>query len=598
MLYPRGTRRRYTDVMFALHSAVDPRIAGTTAMPEPVAITPSLTPPRPGAWELERTHMTRPPSGFVKDIFPVAMPRGFATGLREYGALLEKFDVAIIGGFVYMCTRGVGAPESAQGPPPRLVFEVMRRIHPEIRWRIKRAQTVFTTRLWRQDIALWDNEVKPSLLREGHGLKAEDVAGMTDAQLADHVRRAAALLDRAIEAHHRFNICALLPLGDFLAQATAWTGLTPSALLEACRGLSAPSAGGAKEMAALKAAVLADADATALLLSSAASATIVEGLAERPGAVGTAMRAYLDEVGWRCLGGYDVSERHAREDPDLLVRVIRAALAREHTVEDPVATSRALAAARAAVPPRHQAAFDALFEEVRATYRIRDERNFFGDAPAIGLARRAILEAGRRLKAAGRVDEVDHAIDATAAELAALLTGSAAPTASELAERHRFRVEADIDTMPGQLGFPPSPPPPDDWLPGDAARLSRAIGVSLDLLFGARTEPQAPRLLKGFPASPGVYEGPARVVREAAELPAVQAGEVLVTPATSPTFNVVLPLVGAIVTERGGALCHAAIVAREYGIPAVVGSVGAMKAIQTGMRIRVNGAAGEIALLD
>ena len=122
--------------------------------------------------------------------------------------------------------------------------------------------------------------------------------------------------------------------------------------------------------------------------------------------------------------------------------------------------------------------------------------------------------------------------------------------------------------------------------------------MALDLMFGVRTEPQTAKLLKGFPASPGVFEGPARVVREASDLDTVREGEVLVTPATSPTFNVVLPLIGAIVTERGGALCHAAIVAREYGLPAVVGSLGVMKAIQTGTRLRVDGGTGEVAILD
>ncbi len=563
------------------------------------AIDPStLTPPRPGAWELERTHLTRPPSGFVKSIFPLAMPRGFSKSLREYGALLEKFDVAIIGGFVYMCTRGVGAPESAQGAPPRFVFEVMRRLHPEIRWRVKRAQSVFTERRWRQDVALWDNEVKPSLLREAAALRAEDVARMTDAQLADHVTRAAAFLDRAIESHHRFNMCALLPVGDFLAQATAWTGLTPSALLEACRGLSAPSAGAAPEMARLATALGTDADAKSLLLSSAAAAAIIEGLLARPGSVGEAMRAYMDEVGLRCMGGYDVSERHAHESPELLVRSIKAALAKPATEGAPAATSRALAAARATVPPEHQAAFDTLFEEVRITYRIRDERNFFGDALATGLARRAILETGRRLVAAGKLRNAEHALDAAAEELVALLTGKPGPSSDELAERSRFRLEADINAMPDNLGFMPSPPPPASWLPGDAARVARAIGMAIDLMFGVRTEPQTAKLLKGFPASPGVFEGPARVVREASELSTVREGEVLVTPATSPTFNVVLPLIGAIVTERGGALCHAAIVAREYGLPAVVGSLGVMKAIQTGTRLRVDGGTGEVAILD
>jgi pyruvate,water dikinase len=100
--------------------------------------------------------------------------------------------------------------------------------------------------------------------------------------------------------------------------------------------------------------------------------------------------------------------------------------------------------------------------------------------------------------------------------------------------------------------------------------------------------------LKGFPVSAGVYEGTARVIRNVEELAAVQAGEVLVATSTGPTFNVVLPLIGAVVTERGGVLSHAAIVSREYGLPGVVGCPGATSKLKTGMRVRVDGGTGEV----
>jgi phosphoenolpyruvate synthase/pyruvate phosphate dikinase len=88
------------------------------------------------------------------------------------------------------------------------------------------------------------------------------------------------------------------------------------------------------------------------------------------------------------------------------------------------------------------------------------------------------------------------------------------------------------------------------------------------------------------------------VVHSAAGLARVQEGDVLVTVATSPAFNVVLPLVGAIVTDRGGMLSHAAIVAREYGVPAVVGSGDATRRIPDGARVRVDGDAGEVAVAN
>ena len=77
----------------------------------------------------------------------------------------------------------------------------------------------------------------------------------------------------------------------------------------------------------------------------------------------------------------------------------------------------------------------------------------------------------------------------------------------------------------------------------------------------------------------------------------MQRGDVLVTRMTSPFFTVVLPLLGAIVTDRGGQLSHAAIVAREYGIPGIVGTREATRLIPDGARVRVDGTTGEVRLL-
>ena len=95
----------------------------------------------------------------------------------------------------------------------------------------------------------------------------------------------------------------------------------------------------------------------------------------------------------------------------------------------------------------------------------------------------------------------------------------------------------------------------------------------------------------------GVYEGTARLVDSPADFGRVRPGDVLVTRMTSPYFTVVLPLLGAIVTDRGGQLCHAAIVAREYGIPGIVGTREATSTIPDGAQVRVDGATGEVRLL-
>jgi phosphoenolpyruvate synthase/pyruvate phosphate dikinase len=75
-------------------------------------------------------------------------------------------------------------------------------------------------------------------------------------------------------------------------------------------------------------------------------------------------------------------------------------------------------------------------------------------------------------------------------------------------------------------------------------------------------------------------------------------GDVLVARNTSPSFNVVMPMVSAIVTDRGGQLSHAAIVAREYGVPAVVGTRNATHVIADGSRVRVDGEAGTVEMIS
>lgn len=556
----------------------------------------SYVPPSPGQWELERTHSTRPVSGFMAALSGPFFIRGFGESMKAYGALLDYLDVAVINGFMYSAPRPVGAPKDAKGHPPRAVFWALQRVHPEIRRRIRRADVVFATRFWREELKWWDTEVKPMLAREGKALLDEDLATASNISLSDHLQRASDFAGKTVYFHHRLNGCAILPPADFITHVMAWTGESPGAILLAMRGHSPLSAGATEEVAAVRTAISADPEAVALLESGRSPVDILAALDERPGVL-TALRAYLDTAGWRVIGGYDVADRHAREHPELLLNVIRAgAASRTGAAGDAKAGIQVL---RSKVPPQHQAEFDSLLEEAQLTYRVRDERNFCSDAIGIGVARRAILAAGARLKAEGRVHDPEHLVDATTAEIRALLEGREGPSADELASRTARRLEARIEDAPERLGIPPSPPPPADWLPPGAARMQRAIDVCLQLMFAvpAKQEGRGSQL-KGFGVSPGVVEGPARVIRDVTELPLVRDGEVLVTPSTGPTFNVVLPLLKALVTERGGALSHAAIVAREYGIPGVVGCRDATNRIKTGTRVRVDGAKGEVWILD
>jgi pyruvate,water dikinase len=106
------------------------------------------------------------------------------------------------------------------------------------------------------------------------------------------------------------------------------------------------------------------------------------------------------------------------------------------------------------------------------------------------------------------------------------------------------------------------------------------------------------RTLRGIPASAGVAEGPARVILHPDQLGELEDGEILIAPSTSTSWTPVFGRVAAAVSESGGVMCHAAIVAREYGLPAVVGALTATTVIRTGARVRVDGTAGVVTILD
>ena len=178
-----------------------------------------------------------------------------------------------------------------------------------------------------------------------------------------------------------------------------------------------------------------------------------------------------------------------------------------------------------------------------------------------------------------------------------MLSVAGGPSADELASRAQYRASHRAKEAPPVLGPPPPPAPDLSGLPPAAARMMRAINIALGSLFGSSEAPHEKHTLRGLAASRGVYEGPARRISSPSEFDRITKGDVLVTESTTEAFNILLPLLGAVVTDRGGLLSHSAIVAREYGIPGVVGTREATERIADGVRVRVDGNTGEVTVL-
>jgi pyruvate,water dikinase len=552
-----------------------------------------FTPPGPGTWQLEMTHFVRPVSRSMAAIFPDAMTAGFRWSMARYGMLLDCLEIKVVNRFVYSAARGVGAPPDAKGHPPKLIFKLLLKVHPELRKRLKTIAEVFATKRWRADVALWDTEWKPAFTREHQELQNVDVRALSDEELIAHVARTFETSRRAFQRHHSMNATAMLPLGDFLAHVREWTGLMPADVLPLFRGSSRVSLGAAAELEALGLAL----QSNAALLDGDDPQTVVDALLARTDGIGDAMRRYIGVAGTRIATGYDLADLTLSEMPELIVENLRSAMTSAGSAQSDNRVSDLEAQIRERVPAQHRATFDELLADARLTYRIRDERGYLNDAWASGITRRAILEGGVRLVRKGRLHEVHHAVELTPDELMAMLADGPGPSADETAQHARFRIKHTIADAPQFLGGTPGGPPPTEWLPPAAARAERAIAIVMGEMFAARDKQADAGKISGFAASHGTVTGIARLVLDPRDMSRVRKGDVLITRSTSPAYNALLPLLLGVVTDRGGTLSHAAVVAREYGIPAVVGTGNATERIRDGARIRVNGALGMVEVL-
>jgi pyruvate,water dikinase len=528
--------------------------------------------PDASSWELDPVHYPRPVTRFHAELYPAPFARGFAVGLERHGMLLRTREFAFIHGFAYLTSRMV-EPEEI---PARLTI----------------VSKIWEERPWREDLRVWDEEVKPAAIRANRALQEVDPTTLDRAQMIHHLALCRTHIEEMVFQHLRFTVASSLPVGDFIAHATRWTGLPPGEPLALLRGSSPVSAGVSMEMDRLVAAMRKHRDARALLAAGADGAAL-DRLRREPGEVGAAASAWLDLVGYRLIDGQEIGDRYALEMPSLLVSALRTAVERPSA---PVTHAVDETAIRERVPAGDRAAFDSLLAEARHVYRLRDERGVFTDMWAQGLTRRALLAAGAKLASKSRIEKPEHLVEADWTEMRAIISGDGGPHAHELAARARYRAMTDARAAPRLLG--PEPPlPPIDELPPPAARAVIAIGAFLGALFSEAQGANESSCVRGIGASPGTYEGTARRVAAPSELERLHPGDVLVTASTTEAFNVVLPLLGAIVTDRGGVLSHAAIVARELGIPGVVGTREATTRIPDGARVRVNGSSGEVTLL-
>ena len=531
--------------------------------------------PGPGSWDLDALHFPRPVTAYWAQMHPEPFSLGYGDMTAFYGAPIQTRRTAYVNGFCYGQMEPI-APEA----------------FPE---RVQRVTEVFDRKLWRDSAQEWHEVRKPASETANREIQAIDPDQLDDQALVEHLRRCRENHVSMIRQHMAFTGTAVISPGDFLVHARQWTGLPTVKLLGLMRGASKISGGSSTQHAAMVAAYRADDAARKELDSDEDPGALLERLRREPSATGQALNDYLDLVGYRLLDGFDISNHCALELPDVLLRSIRTAIDEADRTSD---LDQQVAEVRSHVPEEHREEYDALLEEARVGYSVRDERGVYGDIWASGLMRRAALAAGRRLAERGRLHDAEHFVFADIDEMCALLEGASAPTAEELAARHEYHRTYTAKDAPTHLGDEPPPMPDPSALPPPMARLMAAIGTAMGEMFAVSDEAHEDKVIRGLGASSGVREGIVRRVAGASDFDRIQQGDVLLTEATTEAFNILLPLLSAIITDTGGALSHAAIVSREYGIPGVVGTRDATAQIPDGTFVRVDGDAGTVTVLE
>ena len=288
--------------------------------------------------------------------------------------------------------------------------------------------------------------------------------------------------------------------------------------------------------------------------------------------------AFMETHGHHTRGELELSNARWKEEPDYILGTVRAYLASADEI-DPLATYERKAQEREALTsdclkrlrnPIKRVFFKYILFQAQRGSVVRE--NVKSEAVRIlASIRAALVELGKRMAEKGIIEEGGDIFYLRVEELESLGSG-ASLDARQLVLQRRAEYQANMKLSPPHV----------------------VKGVFDPLCYVEETLDTATEILKGIPVSPGVVTGPARVIQRADSQERVLSGEILVAPFTDPGWTPYFVPAAAIVMDQGGLLSHGSIVAREYGIPAVVNVGPATRIIQTGQIIQVDGIKGEV----
>ena len=325
------------------------------------------------------------------------------------------------------------------------------------------------------------------------------------------------------------------------------------------------------------------------------------GAFEEGRALAKDIEAYQREYGYKSMYAHEYIYPTWRENSTPIVEALRGYLLSDYDYEKDVRQLRdnretAIRELWALVPStasredrdKLQTALDLALKMTPLT----PDHHFYMDQGTYARVRLVLMGVGRKLVELGALDQADDIMFLRYDELRKLSANTSTFDGRSLVKQRRTERERAFGLKPRLWAGTIT-----DWsMHGEPYK--QVLWDWPGIYERSKDAAQQPAgSVKGLGASAGVYEGIARVVDSAEHFDQVKKGEVLVCKMTSPAWVVLFTKIGGLVTDSGGALSHPAVVSREFGIPAVVGTRTGTQQIRTGQRVRINGVSGLVEIL-
>ena len=466
--------------------------------------------------------------------------------------------------------------------------------HAELEALGRKAQELLGAAIGPQTVR-WEGERLPEIKELLARWRDFDLEAASDADLVTHFHNTLEWEERAWHIHFYTVFPMLVSMSlfdDFYSELLG--GDDAYAAFRLLQGQDNMSLVTDRALYALSRRARASSEVMRVLETSAPGEVVAElGASDDGRAVLAQFDAFLEEHAHRSSTFLNVSAPSWIEDPTPLIASLQDAVTQPE--RDPAGELAELAGGRerltddararlAGFPEAVRGQFEFLLSAARQGTVMQEDHNFWIDTQVTYEVRQVVLELDRRLTANGGLDtpgDVFHLRVEELGDLSADVRGIVVERKAELEAFSRVSAPPVIGTLP------PGPPPDDP--------VSRAVTK----MFGGHPRVSAsPDVFFGMPGSPGVARGRVRVLRSLADGDALVHGEILVAETTAPPWTPLFARAGAIVTDAGGILSHCAVVAREYEIPAVVGTKQATAVLRDGQLVEVDGTNGSVRIVE